>query len=149
MTRSRAPSAAAALAARDRVAAQLLVYPALDPLAASSAYAEFADGPMLTAATMRAFWAAYRGGRPADDPALDVTRGDLAGAPPARIAVAAHDPLRDDGLRYAELLAAAGVPAATRVYPTMTHGFLRWGGIVGEASDAIAWLTSALGTAAG
>ena len=142
-------AAAAALAARDRVAAQLLVYPALDPLAASPAYAEFADGPMLTAATMRAFWAAYRGALPADDAALDVLRADLRGAPPARIAIAAHDPLRDDGRRYAELLAAAGVEVATTTYPSMTHGFLRWGGIVGEASDAIAWLTSALGTSAG
>jgi acetyl esterase/lipase len=35
---------------------------------------------------------------------------DLAGLPPAYIAVAGRDPLRDDGARYAELLAAAGVP---------------------------------------
>jgi acetyl esterase/lipase len=104
---------------------------------------------MLTAAVMRTFWDVYRAGHPADDPALDVTRGDLAGAPPARIAVAAHDPLRDDGLRYAEQLADAGAGVATRIYPTMTHGFLRWGGVVGEAGDLIAWLTEGLGTAAG
>ena len=142
-------AAAAALVARDRVAAQLLVYPALDPLTASPAYAQFAAGPMLTAAVMRAFWEVYRAGHPADDPALDVTRGELTGAPPARIAIAAHDPLRDDGLRYAELLAGARVGVATRVYPTMTHGFLRWGGIVREAGDLIAWLTEGMETAPG
>lgn len=141
-------AALAALAAPQRIVAQLLVYPALDPLAASTAYAEFADGPMLTAAAMRAFWAAYRGARPADDPELDVLRAELRGAPPARIAIAAHDPLRDDGLRYARLLQGAGVEVSARTYPTMTHGFLRWGGIVREAGDLIAWLTSSLATAA-
>ena len=35
---------------------------------------------------------------------------NLAGLPPAYIAVAGHDPLRDDGARYAGLLVAAGFP---------------------------------------
>ena len=142
-------AAAAAVGARDAVCAQLLVYPALDPQLASAAYAEFADGPMLTAAAMQTFWAAYRGERPAGDPALDVRAGDLRGAPPARIAIAAHDPLRDDGLRYAELLGAAGVAVQTLTFPTMTHGFLRWGGVVDEAADALAWLTAGLRAPAG
>ena len=139
-------AAAAALRAGAPVAAQLLVYPALDPLMDSDAYREFAGQPMLTGAQMAAFWARYRGARPADDPELDVLRAPLAGAPPARIAVAAHDPLRDDGLRYAAALGSAGVPARTRVSPAMTHGFLRWGGIVDEADAVIGWLTEELRT---
>ncbi len=133
-------AAAGALGARELVAEQLLVYPALDPALASESYAEFADGPMLTRAAMRTFWNHYRAERPIDDPELDVLAGDLTGAPPARIAVAAHDPLRDDGLRYAELLGAAGVGGQTRVFDTMTHGFLRWGAVVSQAQDLIDWL---------
>ena len=34
----------------------------------------------------------------------------LAGLPPAYIGTAEHDPLRDDGGKYAELLTAAGAP---------------------------------------
>jgi acetyl esterase len=137
-------AAVAALHGRERVMAQLLVYPALDPAMASAAYTQYADGPMLTAGTMRMFWDLYRAGRPADDPDLDVARADLAGAPPAWIATAAHDPLRDDGPRYGVLLEAAGVPVTSRTSPAMTHGFLRWGGIVDEAHDLIAWLGGAV-----
>lgn len=137
-------AAVAALHARDRLAAQLLVYPALDPATAGPAYAQYADGPMLTTAAMQAFWETYRAGHRADDPDLDVALADLAGAPPAWIATAAHDPLRDDGRRYGALLEAAGVPVASRTFPTMTHGFLRWGGIVDEAHELIGWLGAAL-----
>ena len=67
----------------------------------------------------------------------------LRDAPPARIAVAAHDPLRDDGLAYAEALRAAGVAVTIEVYDDMTHGFLRWGGVVDRAHELIAWLAAA------
>ncbi|HEX5144857.1 MAG TPA: alpha/beta hydrolase fold domain-containing protein, partial [Mycobacterium sp.] len=36
---------------------------------------------------------------------------------------AGHDPLRDDGARYAQLLAAAGVSVEHNNEPTMTHGY--------------------------
>ena len=48
----------------------------------------------------------------------------LAGLPPAYIGTAEHDPLRDDGAKYAELLSAAGVPVDISNEPTMVHGFV-------------------------
>ena len=66
------------------------------------------------------------------------------GAPPAWIAVAAHDPLRDDGIAYAAALREAGVQAQLVVHEDMTHSFLRWGGVVDRAHDVIAWLAAAL-----
>jgi acetyl esterase len=65
---------------------------------------------------------------------------DLRGAPPAYVAVAGHDVLRDEGIAYAEALRAAGVAVTLREYEDMTHGFLRWGGVVDRARELIAEL---------
>lgn len=130
-------AAAAALRAAELLRAQLLVYPALDPGMDSAAYAEYGDGPMLTAAEMAACWAAYAsGGQAIELPSED----DIGRLPPAWLAVAGHDPLRDDGLAYAERLRAAGVPVEARDFEDMVHGFLRWGGVVERAHELVAWL---------
>ena len=62
---------------------------------------------------------------------------DLPGLPPAYIAVAGYDPLRDDGVRYAELLAAAGVPVELHNAETLIHGYLGYAGVVPAATDAV------------
>jgi len=131
---------AAALREPGLACEQLLVYPALDPAMGSDAYRRFAGGPMLTAAAMAACWGAYLGGTPR--PVAPLDGSDLSGLPPARIAIAGHDPLRDDGLRFAETLRSAGVEAEVRDYEDMTHGFLRWGGVVDRAHELIAWLAN-------
>lgn len=135
-------AALAALRAPGLARTQMLVYPALDPRMGSPAYREFAAGPMLTAAEMALCWGAYLGG--ADPAGASVlAAGDLTGAPPTWIAIAAHDPLRDDGLMYARALEAAGVPVVVEAYDDMTHGFLRWGGAVDRAHELIAALAGA------
>lgn len=132
---------AGALAAPGVAAEQLLVYPALDAAMNSESYEEFAAGPMLTRAAMAACWTAYLAG--GTGPVAPFDGSDLAGLPLARIALAGHDPLRDEGARYARELEAAGVPVDLRVFDDMTHGFLRWGGVVDRAHDLIAWLARA------
>ena len=62
---------------------------------------------------------------------------DLAGLPPAYIAVAGHDPLRDDGVRYGELLSAAGVPVEVHNAETLVHGYVGYAGVVPAATDAV------------
>ena len=133
-------AAQAALREPGLASAQLLVYPALDPRMATPAYREFAAGPCVTAAEMAYFWTAFAGGAPVD--ALELP--GLEGAPPAWIAVAAHDPLRDDGIRYAAALREAGVEAHLVTYEDMTHSFLRWGGVTDRAHELIAWFAGAL-----
>jgi acetyl esterase/lipase len=59
---------------------------------------------------------------------------DLA---PAYIGVAGYDPLRDDGIRYGELLAAAGVPVEVDNAETMVHGFIAYAGVVPAATAAL------------
>ena len=62
---------------------------------------------------------------------------NLSGLPPAYIAVAGHDPLRDDGIRYAELLAAAGVPVELHNADTLVHGYVGYDGVVPAATEAV------------
>jgi acetyl esterase len=135
----------AAIAARrrpDALRAQLLVYPALDAAMDSDSYRELADFPLLTAEAVEFCWRTYLGDG-ADPAAPDVSplRADnLRGLPPAYVAVAGFDVLRDEGVAYAEALEAAGVPVTLRRYDDMPHGFIRWGGVVDRTHELIAEL---------
>ena len=71
-------AALAALRAPGSACAQLLAYPALDPLMDSASYAQFADGPMLTAAEMAGAWSAYLGGGGQNPGRARVSGGGLA-----------------------------------------------------------------------
>jgi acetyl esterase len=123
---------------RSGVRAQQLVYPALDAAMDSDSYREFADGELLKAADMERCWQLYLDGADGADPdASPINATDLAGVAPAYIAVAGHDLLRDDGLRYAEALRAAGVEVTLERYDDMPHSFLRWGGVVDRARELV------------
>jgi acetyl esterase len=131
-------AAVAARHERDAVRAQLLVYPALDAAMDSDSYREFADGALLGAKDMERCWNLYLDGADgAESDASPLNADDLAGVAPAYIAVAGHDVLRDDGLRYAEALSAAGVEVTLERYDDMVHSFLRWGGVVDRARELV------------
>jgi acetyl esterase len=136
----------AAVAARHERASlrgQLLVYPVVDAAMTGASYREYVADPNLSAAAMAACWRAYLDGADGADPdASPLCAPNLAGVPAAYVAVAGHDVLRDDGLRYARALDAAGVPVRFERYDDMAHGFLRWGGVVDRARELI----QALGT---
>lgn len=127
-------SAIMALRARDAggppLVFQLLWYPvAVGDLKAPS-FIENADAYILNQDVMNAFLTWYLPGVDLDDPAslpTDVAPANaesLSGLPPAFIGTAEHDPLRDDGGRYAELLTAAGVAVQHSNEPTMVHGYV-------------------------
>jgi acetyl esterase len=63
---------------------------------------------------------------------------DHSGLPPALIQVAEHDPIRDDGTRYAEALRAAGVPVRLTEYVGVPHGFMSFPGVSRSAHQALA-----------
>ena len=62
---------------------------------------------------------------------------ELKGLPPAYIVTAGFDPLRDEGIAYAEKLKEAGVPVTAIDYATMIHGFFSMQGLVPMATEAI------------
>jgi acetyl esterase len=69
---------------------------------------------------------------------------DHSGLPPALVQVAELDPIRDDGLRYAAALRAAGVPVRTTTYVGMPHGYLSFPGFCRSAPQAMAELCAEL-----
>ena len=75
---------------------------------------------------------------------------DHGNLPPALIQVAEHDPLRGEGISYAAVLRAAGVPVRLTEYVGMPHGFLNFPGLSRSAPQALAELcaeqTAALAT---
>jgi acetyl esterase len=126
----------ALLGAPAGVAAQVLVYPVTDGTMSGASYAA-ADQRMLRVSEMESCWTAYRGDRPLDDPEISPLHADLRGLPPALVVVAGHDILRSDGEAYAAALREAGVEVELSVYEDMTHGFLRWGGVVDRSRELV------------
>ncbi|MCW2991094.1 MAG: alpha/beta hydrolase [Solirubrobacterales bacterium] len=129
--------ATVALRGAEGVCAQVLVYPVTDGTMSGASYAD-ADQQMLRVGEMESCWTAYRGALAADHPDVSPLHADLAGLPPALVVVAGHDILRSDGEAYAEALRAAGVAVELSLYEDMTHGFLRWGGVVDRSRELIA-----------
>lgn len=120
---------------RRRLSAQLLIYPALDFTLDRPSHRDNADGPIITVASMPALNAMYCPDpddlrNPLAAPLLADSHADL---PPAFIAVAEHDPLRDEGLAYAEALQAAGVSVQLDRGPGLIHGYLRGMAYCGDA----------------
>ncbi len=121
---------------------QLLWYPSLTADLSLPSYTENANAPMLDHDVIEAFVSWYVPDMDISDPtALPSTLApanatDLSGLPPAFIGTAEHDPVRDDGARYAELLRAAGVPVELSNEPTMAHGYASFALVVPAAAEA-------------
>jgi acetyl esterase len=62
---------------------------------------------------------------------------DLRDLPEALVLVSGYDPLRDEGIQYAEKLELAGVNTTLINYESMIHGFLSYLGILDQAEEAI------------
>jgi cation diffusion facilitator CzcD-associated flavoprotein CzcO/acetyl esterase/lipase len=92
------------------IAGQLLVSPVTDCTFDRPSYTENATGYFLTRGMMFWFWDIYCSPADRTDPRVSPLRGELSGLPPAFIVTAEFDPLRDEGIAYAEALAKAGVP---------------------------------------
>lgn len=133
-----------------RLAAQILLYPCLAPARTTTfaSYRQYADGPLMTRADMEWFWAHYlRSEADEQDPlAAPLLADDVSGLPPALVVVAELDPLRDEGLAYAERLRAAGVPTEYAVYRGAAHGFWWMDGEMRQAGELTAQLVRYLGS---
>ncbi|KZS70263.1 lipase [Mycobacterium kansasii] len=122
------------------LAFQLLWYPSTMWDQSLPSFTENATAQILDAKAVAAFSRWYAGGIDLSDPPVGMAPGraeNLAGLPPAYIGVAGYDPLRDDGIRYGELLSAAGVPVEVHNAETMVHGYVGYAGVVPAATAAM------------
>lgn len=123
---------------------QLLLYPMTDLSRKRRSYDLFKDGFLLTAAQMDWFRTNYltRPDESLDPRASPLLAPDLSGLPPAYIATAGFDVLRDEGEEYARRLEAAGRPVVLRRHRGLTHGFAP---ALGVGSVAIRPLSEVVG----
>lgn len=130
---------------RPRVAGMVLNYGAFAPDRTPS-YEQFGGGDFsLEADEMDAFWQNYVvGPEQLENPLVAPLRADLAGLPPAFIAIAECDILADCNGAFAARLAAADVPVEVATYRGASHSFLEAVSIAPLASQALddqaAWI---------
>ncbi|MEF8778700.1 MAG: alpha/beta hydrolase fold domain-containing protein [Natronomonas sp.] len=123
------------------IAHQLLYYPVCSaPFETYDSREENAEGYFLEQSTIEWFDDQY-----VDSPAharneylAPLLIEDLSGLPSTAVITAGFDPLRDEGIAYAEALAEDGVDVNHTHYDAMIHGFISFLGTVDAAEDAIA-----------
>jgi acetyl esterase len=125
---------------------QLLIYPATDMRAVAPSHTSNGQGYLLTRDSI----AYYRGhylldaAQWTDWRASPLLAPDHRGLPPALVLTAGFDPLRDEGLQYANALSAAGVPAQYVCFERQIHGFITMGRLLEEANTAVELCAAAL-----
>jgi len=126
--------------AEEPLAAQLLVYPNTCYRADTESLRDNDDRWMFNRHSVDWYWRNYLAD-PEDgrDPMVSpLLAPDLCGLPPALVITAAHDPLRDEGERYAERMRESGVSVELTRYDGMAHGFFTMSGVLPDARRAVA-----------
>jgi acetyl esterase/lipase len=143
-------AAVCAILARDsgfpKLMMQLLVYPRTAPDEELPSHHEFAEDHLLTRKTILWFHQHYRS---SDADRHDFRYAplickDLSRLPPTLIIVGECDPLRDDGIAYAERLKRDGNAVELTNYPGMVHPFFSMGGAVDAGRRAMTQAASTL-----
>jgi acetyl esterase len=130
---------------------QLLIYPRTAPDEELPSHHDFAEGYLLTRKTILWFHNHYlRDDRDRNDfRYAPLICPDLSRLPPALVIVGECDPLRDDGIAYAERLKEAGNAAELARYAGMIHPFFSMGGAIAAGRRAHVQAATALKRAFG
>ena len=125
---------------------QLLIYPATIMWQDTPSYHANGKGYMLTKESIAYYTENYlRNREDAKDWRASPQLADShAGLPPAFVMTAGFDPLRDEGLMYANALTKAGVSSQYICFERQIHGFITMGRVMQEANTAVSLCASAL-----
>ncbi len=144
-------AALVSLLARDRhlgtdlpIQFQLLIYPCVDQRRGHASHVTNGQGYLLTTDTMNYFQDHYLTSKAQhlDWRASPLLAKTFAGLPPALVITAGFDPLRDEGLEYADVLSAAGTKCRYVCFDRQIHGFITMGRVLDEANLAVALCAS-------
>jgi acetyl esterase len=124
---------------------QLLMYPPTDLATRRPSRELFSRGSTFSDRNLQWARANYiPQGTDPSDPRLSPLYGDVTGLPPAYIASAGFDPLRDEGEAYADKLRAGGVPVALSRQADLPHAYLNFVGLGGRFAEAASEAAGAL-----
>lgn len=140
---------ATAMALRDAPAAvpvigQLLIYPSTDLAADGGSMDEFADGHLLTKASMEWFRDHYA--PDFNHQSVRPLEYDQTAMPATVLVTASLDPLSDQGRAFAKKLAAAGVPVTHLEAKGNIHGFICLSKALPSAAQEITAMLTAFKT---
>ncbi|KEO91609.1 lipase [Erythrobacter longus] len=131
------------------VVLQVPIFPLASDAVGSASLEAFAEGFVLTKASIEFFDTAYKADRA--DPRGFPILGDHTAAPPTIVATASLDPIRDSGRDYAKALVEAGRDVVYLEMEGVTHSFTNIRAAVpstqGDLERIIAAMKMMLGTA--
>lgn len=134
-------AAVMALMARDgtlpNLTFQLLIYPVTDMTRTTVSSTTIGPGVPLTSATMAWFIDHYMKTDRTDWRASPLRVASVAGVAPALVLTCTHDPLRDEGIAYAQRLEREGVRVIHLHYADQVHGFVGMGRMIRAADQTI------------
>jgi acetyl esterase len=119
---------------------QLLIYPATDMRRVAASHVHNGQGYLLTQEMMAYYHGHYMGGPDRDEDwrASPLLHPNLQGLPAALVLTAGFDPLRDEGLQFAQALSNAKVRCTHLCFERQIHGFILMGRVLEEAHTAVA-----------
>ncbi|MBU6502998.1 MAG: alpha/beta hydrolase [Burkholderiales bacterium] len=137
-------AAVVSLQARDAgdlpIAFQLLIYPATDARCGAPSHQTNGQGYLLTTESMAYYMGHYlpNAQDKLNERASPLLHQDVGRLPPALVLTAGYDPLRDEGLQYAQRLSEAGNRVTYVCFERQIHGFILMGKVLEEANSAVA-----------
>jgi len=133
-------AAAVAVMARDRggpdLALQVPIYPATNFDSNTRSMTANGEGYGLTRDAMVWFYDHYCAPEDRKHPYAAPINADLEGVAQAFIIVAGYDPLRDEGVAFAQKLQDAGVRTTLVEYPGQNHGFFGMTKYIAQSNEA-------------
>ncbi len=132
-------AAALCIWARDnaapRISHQAIIYPFTDATLSALDW----DSSVMPGVDRSAgeFMVRVYAGEHAAHPLFSILHAELRGLPPALVVSCEYDPLRTDGIKFAEALKRAGVETLHTHYDNMPHGYLLFPRLTRTADDSL------------
>lgn len=124
---------------------QCLIYPTTDLRMTAASISRYGSGFGLTLELIKWFRSNYLENiNQASELLASPGLQDNLKGQPNTIMITATDPLRDEGLEYADKLKACDVPVLHLDYPQLVHGFMGMGGVLPAAKVAMEEICQAI-----